>query len=384
MSDFARSFQRLRADHGKSTLWISATSTAALAAWIIWALLAQVSLYEVSTDARVELDGATYPIDAPFAGRVVSTSLHTGQRVRRGDLLIEIDAMAEQLQLREVQVQAQGLEPQIAQLNAQIEAERGMRSEEDRAARLKAEEAESRVHEAQIPADYAAKNLVRIRALRAENYVSTHDLEKAESDASQLRAAASALEMAASRIPQDQATRNRERDVRIGRLQGEIATLGAQRGTLQAETVRLNYEMERRRIRAPVDGLVGEAVDLRVGAVVGNGDRLGSIVPAGRLLVVAHYSAQAAFGRIRAGQPATLRLDGFPWAEFGTVSATVADVGREVRDGKVRVELALLTRSSFRGSLEHGMPGTLEVAVERLSPLNLTLRATGQWLTRPL
>jgi multidrug resistance efflux pump len=384
MSDFARSFQRLRSDHGKSTLWISATSAAALAAWILWALLAQVSLYEVSTDARVELDGATYPIDAPFAGRVVSTSLHTGQRVRRGDLLIEIDAMAEQLELREVQVQAQGLEPQIVQLNAQIEAERSMRSEEDRAARLKAQEAESRVHEAQIPADYAAKNLARIRALRAENYVSVHDLEKAESDASQLRAAASALETAASRIPQDQAARNRERDVRIGRLQGEIATLEAQRGTLQAETARLNYEIERRRIRAPADGLVGEALNLRVGAVVGDGDRLGSIVPAGRLLVVAHYPAQAAFGRIRAGQPATLRLDGFPWAEFGTVSAIVADVGREVRDGKVRVELALLPRSSFRGSLEHGMPGTLEVAVEHLSPLNLTLRTAGQWLTRPL
>jgi multidrug resistance efflux pump len=384
MSDFTRSFQRLRADHGRSTVWIAAASGAALIAWIFWALFAQVSLYEVSTDARVELDGATYPIDSPFAGRIVATSLHTGQHVQRGDLLIEIDAMAQQLQLHEVQVQAQGLEPQIAHLDSQIEAERSMRSEEDRAARLRAQEAESRVHEAQIPADYAAKNLARIRGLHDQNYVSAHDLEKAESDTNQLRAAASALQMAASRIPQDQAARNRERDVRIGRLQGEIATLEAQRDTLQAETARLNYEIERRRIRAPVDGLIGEAVNLRVGAVVGDGDRLGSIVPAGRLLVVAHYAAQATFGRIRAGQRATLRLDGFPWAEFGTVSATVADVGREVRDGKVRVELALLPQSSFRGSLEHGMPGTLEVAVERLSPLNLTLRTAGQWLTRPL
>jgi multidrug resistance efflux pump len=384
MSDFTRSFQRLRSDHGKGTVWIAAASGAALAAWIFWGLFAQVSLYEVSTDARVELDGATYPIDSPFAGRIVATNLRAGQHVRRGDVLIEIDAMAQQLQLHEVQVQAQGLEPQIAQLNSQIAAERSTRGEEERAVRLRAQEAESRVHEAQIPADYAAKNLARIRTLREENYASTHDLEKAESDARQLRAAASALEMAASRIPQDQAARNREREVRIGRLQGEIATLEAQRDTLQAETSRLNYEIERRRIRAPVDGLVGEAVSLRVGTVIGDGDRLGSIVPAGRLLVVAHYPAQATFGRIRAGQAATLRLDGFPWAEFGTVSASVADVGREVRDGKVRVELALLPRSSFRGTLQHGMPGTLEVAVERLSPLNLTLRTAGQWLTRPL
>lgn len=384
MPDFARSFQRLRADHGNSSWWISIASGLALSAWIVWALFAQVSLYEVSTDARIELEGATYPIDSPFAGRVVATSLRAGSAVQRGDLLIEIDAEAEQLQLHEVEVQAQGLAPQITQLQAQIEAERSARSEEDRAARLRSQEAESRVHEAQGPADYAAKNLVRIRALRAASYVSAHDLEKAESDASQLHAAASALETAANRIPQDQAARNRERDVRIGRLQGEIATLEAQRDTLQAETARLNYEIERRRIRAPGDGLIGEAVNLRVGAVVGAGERLGSIVPAGRLLVVAHYPAQAAFGRIRAGQPATLRLEGFPWAEFGTVSATVADVGRDVRDGQVRVELALRSQSSFRGSLAHGMPGTLEVAVERLSPLNLTLRTAGQWLTRPL
>ena len=57
---------------------------------------------------------------------------------------------------------------------------------------------------------------------------------------------------------------------------------------------------------------------------------------------------------------------------------------QEVRAGKVRVELALADKSSFHGTLEHGMPGTLEVAVERVSPLGLTLRTAGQWLTRPL
>lgn len=382
MSDFVRSFERLRGDQGRTTLWICVLSTGAVAAWILWAMLAQVSLYEITTDARVELDGASSPIDSPFEGRIVMARLRVGQRVSRGDVLLELDSMAEQLQLHEVQVQSDGLEPQIAELDAQIAAESRMRGEEGRAAELKAREAESRLKEAQIAADYAAKSLSRIRTLRAGNYASAHDLEKAESDASGLHAAAGALEMAANRIPQEEAARERERDVRIGRLQGEIARLQAQRDTFLAEKSRLNYEIDRRRIRAPVDGLVGEAANLRVGAVVGAGDRLGSIVPEGELMIVAHYPARSAFGRIRVGQAATLRLDGFPWAEFGTVSARVAQVGREVRDGNVRVELALLRGSSFHGSLQHGMPGTLEVGVERLSPLDLTLRAAGQWLTR--
>jgi hypothetical protein len=46
--------------------------------------------------------------------------------------------------------------------------------------------------------------------------------------------------------------------------------------------------------------------------------------------------------------------------------------------------LALAGKSSYRGSLEHGMPGTLEVTVERVSPLSLTLRTAGQWLSKPL
>jgi len=384
MSDFARSFHRLQAERINSTVWTLIAAIAVLAGWVCWAMFVRVSLYEVSSEARVELDGATYPIESPFLGRIVTSNLRVGQAVQRGDLLIEIDAMPQQLQLHEAEVQVQGLEPQLARLRSQIEAEISTRGEEGQAARLSAKEAEDRVREAETSAHFADQDLARVRKLYSQQMVSAHDLDKAESDAGRFRAAVAALQTAVSRIPQEQTAHDREREVRIARLQGEIATLEAQRDTLQAEVARLGYEIERRRIRAPVDGRVGEAAMLRVGTVVSEGDRLGSIIPAGHLLVVAQYPAQAAFGRIRAGAPATLRLEGFPWAEFGTVSARVERVAQEVRDGKVRVELALAENSSFRGTLQHGMPGTLEVTVEQVSPMGLTLRTAGQWLTRPL
>ena len=119
----------------------------------------------------------------------------------------------------------------------------------------------------------------------------------------------------------------------------------------------------------------------RTGAVVQEGEKLGSIVPSGRLVVAAQFLPDAALGRIRPGQPATLRLDGFPWSEFGSVSAIVARVAQEIREGTVRVELTIHARSTFRGKLEHGMPGSLEVAVERLTPLALVMRTAGQALT---
>lgn len=367
-----------------ATVWMLAGAVVVLIAWFCWAVLVEVSLYEVSSEARVELDGATYPVASPFLGRIVATNLRVGQPVQRGELLVELDSMPQQLQLSEAQVQEQGLEPQLSRLRTQIEAEQGARGEDGQSARLSAREAQNRVREAEMSAHFAEQDLERARKLAAQHMVSIHDLDKAESEAGRQRAAVTALEVAASRVPQDHAARDREREVRIARLQGEIATLDALRATLHAETSRLTYEIERRRIRAPVDGRIGEAANLRVGAVVTEGEQLGSVVPSGHLLVVAQYSPSAAFGRIRAGEPAVLRLEGFPWTEFGTVSATVERVAQEVRDGKVRVELALSDRSSFRGTLQHGMPGTLEVTVERVSPLGLTLRTAGQWLTHPL
>jgi multidrug resistance efflux pump len=384
LTDFARSFRRLRADEGKAALWTLACAGTVLAAWLCWAVYARVSLCEISPDARVELEGASYPIDSPFHGQVLSTALHVGQHVDRGALLVELDSTPEQLQLREEQVQLQGIEPQLSKLRSQIEAENKMRDEEQQGARFSTAEAASRRREADTRANYADRELARMRNLYAQHLVSTRDFEKAESDARQLRQAVNTLEAAASRIPTDQAARNRELEVRIARLQGEVATLEAQSDTLKASTERLRYDIERRRIRAPIDGRIGEAANLRVGTVVSEGDRLGSIVPTGNLVIVAQYPAQAALGRIRPGQPATLRLEGFPWTEFGTVSATVAAVAQEARDGKIRVELALAGKSSFRGSLQHGMPGTLEITVERVSPLSLTLRTAGQWLSKPL
>ncbi len=384
MGDFALSFRRIQAEERQGTLWILGGAILVLTAWMCWATMARLSLYEESTDARIELDGATYPVAAPFVGRIVVTNLHVGQEVRRGDILVELDSMPQQLQLEEEQVRMAGLESPLMKLQAQIDAEEKLRGDEALGAQSSFREADSRVREAKIPAQFAAQELARMQSLYSQRVVSARDLEKAQSEAEHAKGEVTTLQAAASRVPQDHTARDRERELHIVRLQGEIAEMEAQRNTLRADVARLGYEIERRRIRAPADGKIGEAVTLQVGAVVSEGARLASIVPTGRLLVVAHYPARAALGRIRSGQPATLRLSGFPWAEFGTVSATVTHVAQEVRDGKVRVELALSHSSSFRGSLAHGMPGTLEVAVERVSPLGLTMRTAGQWMTRPL
>jgi membrane fusion protein (multidrug efflux system) len=379
---FARTFRQLLADRGGVSRTVLAIALLVLGGWTLWAVRSQVTLYEVSSDARVELESATYPVESPLLGRVVQANLYVGQAVHRGDVLVEIDAAPQRLEMQEQNVRAQGLQAQIDQMQSEIVAEEKARAEERKSARLSLEEASHRVHEAEAAARFADAELLRNQNLAANGLIPPRELEKAEAEARQKRSTLEITESAARRLPQEQATRDRERDVRIQRLRSQIAALQEQFNTVHAGIRSLEYEVERRQIRALIDGHVGEAVTLRPGAVVDEAQNLGSIVPASRLRVVAQFPAEAALGRIREGQPGTLRLNAYPWAEFGAVATTVARVAQEIRGGKVRVELNIQPSTSFRGRLEHGMPGSIEIAVEHVNPLALVLRTAGQWLTR--
>jgi multidrug resistance efflux pump len=379
---FAKTFNRLLSDRGGLTRMLLATAMVVLGGWSWWAARTKVTLYEVSSEARVEQDASTYPVQSPLLGRVVETHLRVGQAVQSGDVLVEIDAAPEQLQMQQENIHAQGLGLEVTRLRAEVTAEESARAEERRSSQVAIEEAEGRVRETEAASKYADTELSRERQMLENGLVPPRELEKAEAEAHQRRAALETMESAARRLPQEQATRDRERDVRLQHLYSEIAALEEQRNTVNAGVRGLQYEVQRRQIRAPIDGRIGESMMLRPGAVVEEGQSLASIVPSGRLRVVAQFPAEAALGRIRAGQPATLRLEGYPWTEFGSVTATVTRVAQEIRDTKVRVELEINPGTSFRGRLEHGMPGSIEIAVEHVTPLTLILRTTGQWLTR--
>jgi multidrug resistance efflux pump len=107
------------------------------------------------------------------------------------------------------------------------------------------------------------------------------------------------------------------------------------------------------------------------------------VVPPGTLKIMTDFLPPAALGRIQPGQPARLRLDGFPWMQYGAVSATVASVASEVRDGWVRVELAVRPDAAPPIPLQHGLPGTVEVEVDHVPPATLVLRAAGRLVTGP-
>jgi membrane fusion protein (multidrug efflux system) len=377
---FSRTLRSLEADRPRRR--VAALLLVVLPiAWSAWFLGGRVTIYEVTGQARLEVQSAAHPVAAAVGGRVVETNLAVGRAVRAGDPLVRLDDEAQRLVIGEARARRDGLVARREALQREIQAEQeGLPAQ--REARVAAlEEARSLAAEAEARARLAQRQADRTAALRARGAASEDESQRDRAEAEAARAAARALDQAATRRERDRAVEEIDRKARLAGLERQAAELQGDVAAEEAALRRLDYDLDQRTVRAPVSGRVGEmAAEVRVGSVVGPAQRLGAIVPPGRPRAVALFPA-AAVGRVRPGQPVRLRLDGFAWTQYGTIPAVVAEVADEASAGRIRVELDLEPARAPRVPLRHGLPGSAEVAIERVSPAVLVLRAAGQLMS---
>ena len=381
-SPFGRSLRAIDSERNRG--WVPVVVAAALLAmWAAWFLFARIPLYETSAAARIEATAAMHPLDARTGGRAVRVTLALGAPVQPGDVLVELEADAERLALDQSRARVAALAPEIASVRSEIAAEERAIEDERRGAADARDQQRALVRETRAALGLAEEDAQRIARLRAGGLISEQEHARARSDVEQRRAASDAAGSALARIDREQKTRESDRLVRIQRLRGTLARLEGETATAAAASKRFEHEVERRLLRAPIGGRIAEAMDLRVGAAVREGERLAAILPEGPLRVVAQFAPAAAIGRVFPGQPATVRLDGFPWAEYGSIRARVARVAKETRDGLVRVELDV-TAMPAALPISHALPGSVEIEIERVRPAGLVLRMLGGALTRPV
>ena len=346
-------------------------------AWFVWG---RVAVVEVSHQARLEVQQAAHAVNASLSGTLKAAAPALGTEVKAGDLLIELDASAPKLRLREEQSRQEGLLAQMAALRQELAARAQAADLDRQTAQAATQGAQFRTDEAAAAAAFATDNERRLRTESESGGAARVDALQAQAEARKLAAAKDALAAEARRIGADALARAAQQRAQIDALQRTLATLQSDASTSAATLQRLALEIEQHRIKSPVDGRVGEVAPLHSGEYVAAGQKLVTVIPAGELIAVADFEPAAVLGRVRAGQQAQLRLTGFPWAQFGTVPATVSRVGGEIRDKHIRVEFTPQAGWPAGVRAQHGLPGTMEVTLESVSPARLLLRAIGQRL----
>jgi multidrug resistance efflux pump len=370
---FSRSMRLFDLSDFRGPILSIAVAAIVLGAWFVWALRARISLYEVADTARIEVEHAAYPIEAQVSGRVVKSYFVLGQNVTAGQLLVELDAASERLKLAEQQTQPLVRESQVTALRGEIAAGEKALEEARQTAAAALDQARAQLREAEEAARFAHIEEDRLTPLRSNGIISELEFLRLKSETRKRDAAAASARLAVVKLEQEHRTIGRDREAQLERLRSEITRVESQVFTDRATIKRMEHEVGIRRIEAPVSGRIGELTEQHPGTFVQAGTKLGAIIPEGGLKIVAYFQPESAMGRIQPGQPALLRLDGFPWGQYGSLAATVRTVAGEAKDGRVRVELQLLRGQVAAIPLQHGLPGTVEIEVRRVSPLMLVL-----------
>lgn len=376
---FSRSLRRLDAEHSRRSVLAAITLLVLLAAWSLWFTRARVAVYATSTTARIEVTREHYPVATPVAGRIVVGPPPAGQFVRAGDVLLEIDASPERLAQSQMLSRITPSARQLQAVQDEIAAQQRALEEEVQGAAAARGESAARARESAAAAEYAADEARRLQSLQASGIVSELDALRAVKLADQRRNVAETDAFATARIERDLQARREDRLARIARLNNEIAAIDASRNDALAGSERLTYDIGQRVVRAPTSGILAEISTLKVGSLVPAGEQVCTIVPDGALKVVALFQPATSIGRVHEGQVARVRLEGFPWTQYGATAAIVSAIAGEVRDGKIRVELSL-TDSHSAVPLQHGLPAEVDVQIELLSPLDMVLRSAGEKL----
>ncbi len=368
---FTRSLRSLNADSPRGwLLWIFVCVSLGFV-WTLWFTLAPLTVRVASTTARVESLAA--PVQSPLEGKVARVLFELGRPVQADEILIELDAQDIWLKLEEEQARRDAAEQRLRSAEARQSEEQARLAAEAEAETQAERVGRSRLEVAEVAAQQA--KLVHESALRLVNSggISAAQVQAEGADFASLSATAAAARQELALLQDQHRANAAARDTRRRGLTDELTSLQEAFSTAETRVAAWEEQVERHRIRAPVDGRVSLVRQLTIGQRVGVGERLATVVPTADLQVVAWLPIAAA-GRVQEGQSARMYLDGFSWIRFGALPLQVRSVAEEPGPEGLRVELEVGESPLLLG---HGLPGRVEISVEESTPLGLVLDVVG-------
>jgi multidrug resistance efflux pump len=370
-----------RAQDASSRTVLSATiGGGLLLVWTLWFFLARVSLYETSRQARLEVEAAPHDVDTPVEGLLEKTNLVLDRQVKVNEVLLEIDDKLLLLEKQLLESKILAIGPQLDALEREMHSDQKALRGEERSLWASVSEALARQRASEAEAKLKASEKAQSDALLKQQVIAVAEhlrslaalkVRTAESEAAQARVGL---------LGTEGVVRRSDRLAKIFRIEAEIARFESERKAAELHIRILEQRIDQYTIRAPISGRIGHMANLQPGTFVKSGTRLCTIVPSGGLRAVAFFDVATAAGRVKPEQPARIRLSGFPWTKFGVLAAHVERVGTEPKEGLIRVELKLESNQKTSIPIEHGLQGSAEVEVEKVTPMALVLDAAGRYL----
>jgi multidrug resistance efflux pump len=378
---FANTMRSLEAARPATAWRRLAVASAVLLVWALWMTLARVSVYASSTVARLETESMAHRLAAPDSGRVAVVHLELGRSVEQDEVLVELDTSVEQRLLHEAEVKLAALGPEIDALGRRIELERAARGWQrhvDSGNVRRADVDAKALGLGSANRDELQKVYAR---LRDEELASRIDQLNSQKDANESRLKANGALVDLERLRATSSYNDARALANIAELDRQRVQMEAEQQLAQAAADTAAAQIERRKVRANIRGKLGNIARLQVGDVLRIGDPIATVIPDDDVRIVAEFAPAEAAGRLAAGQAARMRLNGCAWTQYGILGARVDRVASEPGNGSMRVELRLDGSPTGAVPIQHGLPGSVDVEVERVAPWKLLLRGVATVVT---
>ncbi len=321
--------------------------SAAFGIWISVASIGQV----VPAQGKLVPAGNAHEVQAPVQGVISEVLVKNGDSVRKGQTLMRMNQDVAQAEM-------QGLEKQRAAIL------------QDRSA-LEQKKAQKSGLEKQIP---GADNLVQIKKEGYDHYNQVAGGVVSQVEILDRKAEWVNAQRNLDQLKSDFARVSSELDQQEHEITRRLAEIDSNRAASQEK---LGYH----EIKAPMDGVIFDLSKKSPGTVVTPKDKLFDIIP-GEDLVAEVFLTNKDIGFIHEGLPAVVRLDTFPFREFGEIKGTLSYLAADALPpneefkyprfpAKIKLDRQFLSHTGEKLSLKSGMAVTVNIQVRSRTLLSI-------------
>jgi HlyD family type I secretion membrane fusion protein len=379
-----------------------ATAPPTIARVVIWTAMSLVVgalafIFLARTDVVITGQATVVPsteaarVQASLGGIVKAIAAHDGDRVQEGDVVLELDATEQETRLELLLIQQEAAEGRIADLEKLVESrstllnsEGDLKDVERRVAAAQLVAAQQQANAAKLEQELKAMGQSRTQDLAERGVLSTTDMQQAtvaahgaEADAARARASVQTLRAELSRLSIEKERAGQGAVVAALQDQITLAEARERHATLRGLIAETSLQVERSKIRAPHAGIVQGLAVSSQGEVVSPGQVLAWIIPTEGGLVATVRVPSTGIGFLREGRTARVKLDAYPFQEFGAAEGAVVwispdalrEAGTDSRslyyDARLTFSRLPLGRDGNPLPLRAGMTGTGELVIRR-------------------
>ncbi|MDI6763616.1 MAG: HlyD family type I secretion periplasmic adaptor subunit [Thermodesulfobacteriota bacterium] len=384
---------------GRIILW---TIVLLMVAAFLWSYFGKVD-EEVVTRGKVIPDGMVKVIQPRETGVIRAIHVEEGQKVKKGDLLIELDPTMSQAEVesseRSLTINRYDMERLKAELRGEeidgagknpdklLLLQKGLkqaREDEHRAkvaslelvisqkrtALLSSEESIAKLEKA---LELVAKQEEALKKLAEKGYASMmehlqrqKELVRTEKELNEQRKLSEQIRDSLKEAERNLEALKKERERSI---LGEIIEKERTITVLEGEFTKASKRSQLEKLYSPVNGTVHGLAMHTIGGVVTSAQPIVTIVPEGTPLIVEAMALNKDVGFIHLGQKAELKLDTFPFQKYGTIEAELFFVSPDAQEDQ---KIGLVYKIKLR-------PNRLKIRVkEKDIPLSPGMAVTAE------